>query len=279
MPGLALATLLALSIAACWPIWGEMWAIGLRDPENSHILIALPVAAFLAWQRRGRLRKLPIKPGFAGPATCLVAMGLITIGPGLGFDAFSHLGAVLLAIGAIVSVCGIEVVKRFRPSFLALLFLLPVPGVVRQAIALPLQDASAWAVEIGLDIFGVEVVRTGTALALNGTEVAVAEACNGMRMVSALGLVTLAFVFSVPMRNSVRLAFLALSPVVALAVNITRLIPTVLLYGYSDQETADFFHDISGWGALLAALAMLSAVLWLLRWCEIPVSPVPVHTD
>ena len=273
-----LLALVAIAIAACWPIWEAIAEIALHDPENSHILLAIPVAVFLAWLRRGRVRKLPTSPSFVGPGICVLALALLAAGPVYSLDVFSHLGTVLLAVGAIVSVFGAAMLSRFKPSFLALLFLLPVPGTLRRHIALPLQEASARVVEFSMDVFGVGVVRTGNALAINGTEVAVAEACNGMRMVSALALVTLAFVFSVPMRNSVRLTFLALSPLIALIVNITRLIPTVLLYGYADGETADLFHDLSGWGALFVALAILSAVLWLLRWCEVPVAPYPVYS-
>jgi len=274
--GTGVIGLLALAVAACWPIWSEIASIGLNDPENSHILLAIPVAGFLAWLRRGRIRKMPWGPSPMGPILCLLGLGLVATGPVLAFDAFSHLGALLLALGAVSSMLGFEVLSRFKPAVLSLFFLLPVPGGIRQGIALPLQEISARFVEFSMDLFGITVLRTGNALSINGVDVAVAEACNGMRMVSALALVTVAFVFSVPMRNSVRLVFIALSPAVALVVNIVRLVPTVLFYGYSDPETADFFHDVSGWGALAVALAILSGVLWLLRWIEVPVAPYPV---
>src|SRR5256885_1613630 len=82
--------------------------------------------------------------------------------------------------------------------------------------ALPLQELSARIVEFMMVLFGSPVQRAGNVLSINGHDVGIAEACNGMRMVAALGLVAFAFVFTVPMRTSVRLLILALSPLVAL---------------------------------------------------------------
>jgi len=100
--------------------------------------------------------------------------------------------------------------------------------------------------------------------------VAVAEACNGMRMVFALILVSYAFAFSVPLRNSVRLMVLLLSPVAAIVCNVMRLSPTVILYGNASQEVADNFHDIAGWLMLPVAFMMLMGITRALRWAMVP---------
>jgi exosortase/archaeosortase family protein len=95
-------------------------------------------------------------------------------------------------------------------------------------------------------------------------------------MVSALALISFAFVFSVPMRHSIRIVLLLVSPLVALLVNIIRLIPTVLFYGYASNDTAEFLHDLSGWAVLGLAVAILWGLLSMLRWIEIPIDPYPV---
>ena len=123
---------------------------------------------------------------------------------------------------------------------------------------------------------GVAVERTGNALRVNGREVFIAEACNGMRMVSALALVSFAFIFSVPMGNRVRVLILLVSPVVAVLVNILRLIPTVLFYGYAEAEWASAFHDLSGWLGLVVAFVVLWGFLSMLRWLEVPIAPYAV---
>jgi exosortase/archaeosortase family protein len=102
-------------------------------------------------------------------------------------------------------------------------------------------------------------------------DVAVAEACNGMRMVFALLLVAYAFAFSIPLRNTTRFFLLLFSPAAALFCNVLRLIPTTLIYGYMDRSFGDDFHDWSGWLMLPVAFFLLMGVVKALKWALIPV--------
>lgn len=265
--------LTALAVVAAWPIWADIVDIALHDAESSQIVLAPIVAGWLAWVRRGRARFCRPEWNMYGPAVILGGWGLSVYGFGNGFQLFEHLGALLMAFGAGLSVIGWRTVWRFAPAFVALLFLLPVPGRIRLQIAGPLQNASAWISEQAMLLFGVGVERFGSILRINGQDVAVAEACNGMRMVAALALISYAFVFSTPMRGWVRVLILAISPAVALLVNVLRLVPTALLYGYSNANVADTFHDLSGWAMLVVALGILWLVLATLRWLEAPIEP------
>ena len=278
IPALIAASLgIGLAIAATFGVWAETWSRALGNPEDSHILMALPIAIWLAWLRRSRLRRWSPSPSFFGPVMIGVGWLLILAGYRFAFDVFQHLGALLTVLGAAVAVLGHRLLFIFKPSVIALLFLFPVPGRFRQHVAIPLQHASAAITEQVLVLSGVAIERTGILLNLNGREVAVAEACNGMRMVTALGLITIAFVFSVPMRSRVRFLLLALTPLFALVVNTIRLIPTSLAYGYATEDTATIVHDVGGWAVLGFAVALLWLTLVTLRWLEIPVSPYPVQ--
>lgn len=273
---LAAPIMVGLGIAATWSIWSEIAYRALRNPEDSHILLALPVAAWLAVLRRSRLRRWKPEPSSFGPLCVVVGWLFIEGGWRTSTDIMQHFGALLVVVGAAVAVLGHRLPMLIKPSLVALLFLFPVPGRFRQHIAIPLQHISAYVSEHLMQLFGIGIERSGILLELNGRQVAVAEACNGMRMVSALGLITFAFVFSVPMRPQVRLLLLVLSPVIALIVNIIRLIPTSLTYGYATPETAQMVHDIGGWAVLLLALGLLWLCLVTLRWLEIPIDPYPV---
>lgn len=274
-----LVALVAVALYATRGAWLDVIEQATRDEEQTHILLALPVALWLGYLRRGRLHGFRPRTSPFGPILMLAGWGLSLFGFSNSFDLFWHVGAICVAVGAVVTMLGPRFVAVFMPSFVALLFLLPVPGRVRGPIAGELQDVSAMIAEFGVDLVGVEIVREGAALVVNGKEVLIAEACNGMRMVSALALIAFAFIFSVPMRNSVRLAILAISPVIALFVNVIRLIPTALMYGYTSEDTASLFHSISGWVVLLIALGMLWAFLSLLRWIEVPITPYPIAKD
>lgn len=267
--------LVALVAAAVWAQWSSIAhivAIGLRDEEQSHVLLVPVVIVWMVWLRKTRILLVPPRPSWLGP---LVVAGGWTLG-WWGFDggrqAAEHFGALVVVLGAVLTLTGAAALRQFMPAVPLLLFAVPVPGFLRQQIAMPLQDMAAAVTYETLVLAGVEVVRQGNVLVINGTSVAVAEACNGMRMVFALGLVVYAFVFSVPLRTSARVFLLALSPVIALVCNVIRLVPTALFFGYSSEETAIAFHDIAGWVMLLVALAILWKIVRLLEWLEIPVT-------
>jgi exosortase len=148
---------------------------------------------------------------------------------------------------------------------------MPVPGSVRPMVAMPLQTATAATVEWLFVTLGFPVERLGNLVEINGQPVLIEEACNGLRMVFSLILVTYAFAFSTPLRQYVRLILLAASPVLAIACNVLRLVPTIILYGYADQSVGQLFHDLAGWAMLFVALLLLMSLLRLVDWLELPV--------
>jgi exosortase len=160
-----------------------------------------------------------------------------------------------------------------------LIFLVPVPGRIRQQIALPLQTWTARTAQTGLEICGVETEVSGNTLSINGQPVTVAEACNGMRMVFPLLLVSYAFSFALPLRNSVRFLVLLASPLVAIFCNVLRTMPTIWLYGNASKTVADQFHAWSPWPMLLLSFLLLLAIIKALKWAMLPLTRFPLASQ
>lgn len=269
---LVLAVLLmAFGVLATLPAWADIYSMASVDEEYSHIFTVPLVALWLVYVRRTRIRRTRPTGQIVGCVLVAVGWLLSTFGFYNGVQSMWHGGAVLLVVGCGVAAVGKNVVLNFFPALLVLAFMVPVPGRVRQAIAMPLQSWTASTASAVLETagFGVEVM--GNTLRVNGTVVTVAEACNGIRMVFALALVCYALAFAMPLRNSLRLLIVLLSPIAALLCNIIRTLPTVLLYGYAPAEVGDRFHDYSGWAMLPLAFAMLYMLIRLLRWAQVPV--------
>ncbi len=108
-------------------------------------------------------------------------------------------------------------------------------------------------------------------MSLNNQPVNIAEACNGLRMVFALVLITYAFCFGLPLRNSVRFFLLAASPLATIFCNVLRILPTIWIYGYHGKAVGNLFHTYSGWLMLPISFLMLLAIIKVLRWAMIPV--------
>ncbi len=273
-----------LALLAVWAgskAWSDILFIAIRDEEASQVWLTLPIFGWLVWARRNRLRDAAPSYSLIGPA--IIAVGYLISLYGFLYlkQALWHGGVVVCLIGAGATVVGPRVLLRLWPALLVLGFLVPVPAMIRQRIAIPMQTYTASASEFFFELLALPVMRSGNVLTYNGQDVAVAEACNGMRMVFALLLVTYAFVFATPLRPSVRVLILLLSPVAAIGCNVLRLIPTVYLYGHYPDTWGPTFHDFSGWVMLMLAFALLMGLVRLLQWAEVPVMqprprPLPV---
>jgi len=274
--GLALA---AISIVVTIDAWSDILNIASNDEESSHIFLVPIVCAWIVWVRRGRMRHCRPIGRWIGPI--LVAAGWVIwhIGFNFAVQTFWHGGSVLIATGCLISITGVDIVRRFLPAFAVLAFLVPVPVAVRQEIALPLQNTTAQVTQALLEILGWPTELSGNVLRINGREVGIAEACNGLRMVFALVLVSFAFAFGTPLRMYVRLIVLAISPLSAILCNVIRLIPTVWFYGYTTIEMGDKFHAASGWVMLAVAFLILMGVIRVLQWALVPVTRYTLAYD
>lgn len=267
-----LVVMLLVGIGINWqPLW-DIIRIGMHDPEQSHIFLAPIVALWLLWLRRSRLRSIILRPSIVGPAIVIAAYLISWWGFESGTQIAWHGGAVLTLIGLIISLTGTTPLMRLAPVFAVLLFMLPVPGELRHRLAYPMQELATGVTYAILEFVGVSVLRSGNMLIINGEQVAVGEACNGMRMVFALTLVVYAFVFGTPLKPGTRVALLVLSPLIAMMCNVVRLVPTSLIFGYGSSDLAQSFHDIAGWIMLPIALFILIGVLRTFRWLDFPVT-------
>jgi exosortase len=275
---LAALAVVALAILATLPAWLDIAHIAQVDDEASHVFLVPIVIAWLIWVRRGRFRYCLPRPTILGPLCVAVGWLISTYGYRNAMQSLWHGGAVLIVIGALLSVVGRDLLLRFAPAFAVLIFLVPIPGVIRQKIAIPMQTATASATQTVFDILGEPIQRTGNQLSINGTVVNVAEACNGMRMVFTLVLVSYAFAFGEPLRGYVRFLILAASPLSAIICNVIRMVPTIWFFGHA-KTIAEPFHNIAGWIMLGIAFLLLMAIIRLLKWALIPVSPYMLAMD
>jgi exosortase len=271
--------LTSLAVWATWSAWLDIWTIATRDPESSQVFLTPIVAGWLLWVRRERLRMCYPRGGSIGPILVAVGWLIASIGYSRAVQSFWHGGSLLIVVGCFLSVAGVDVLRRFLPVFLVLLFLIPVPGSIRDRIAHPLQTATAHATQVVGQILGMTIERRGNLLEYNGTEVGVAEACNGLRMVFTLLLVSFAFTFGTPLRTYVRVLFLLGSPLSAIVCNVIRLIPTVWVFGHYSADFAHTFHEVAGWVMVVVAFLLLMGILRLMRWALVPVKHYTLAYD
>ena len=116
---------------------------------------------------------------------------------------------------------------------------------------------------------------SGLAAALDRCERIVSVPCVVQKSNSAgfaLTLVVYFFAFGTPLKAGTRAFLLIMSPLIAILCNVIRLVPTSLIFGYGNSDTAQRFHDLAGWIMLPIAMLMLYGLLRTIRWLEFPVT-------
>jgi exosortase len=119
------------------------------------------------------------------------------------------------------------------------------------------------------------VVREGHTLLLNGNvHVAVAEACSGLRMLTAFVVVAWVLAYIIH-RSPWQKAVLVVSSIpVAILCNIVRLVITAMLFMVTTAEFAEqFFHDFAGLTMMPLAILMLLGELWVMSQIVIEEEP------
>src|SRR5688572_22516468 len=236
-----------VGVAATYDAWADIAQIAWKDLEYSHVFLVPLVAAWMVWVRRMRIRHCKPIGTFLGPLIAGAGWIISSYGYYHGHQSLFHGGSVLVVVGCLV------------------------PVRIRQDIAVPLQTWTAQISTALFESFGVAADRSANMLIVNGKEVTIVEQCNGVRGVFALLLVSYAFGFGLPLRNSVRFFILLLSPVVTIGCNVLRILPTAWFYGYASKGFADEFHWWAGWAMVPVAFIILLGIINVLRWAMLPV--------
>jgi exosortase len=256
------------AVFACFPAWRDIYVSATADPDNGYIVLVPALAGWLAMCRRRRLRSAGRRGLWLGPLIVAFAGGVYLLAGTLGQTFALHLGAIGVLIGAIWSVVGRSVMLRMSPAVVALFFLAPVP----MPWLLPISEVlSSWslAVTVGLlETLGVAAYVNGRELVVGVNEVSLGNFA-GVRMIAAIGIVTYAFAFGMPLRHGVRIGLVLASPLVAMVANVVRLVPFAMLAEHWPGSRYAM-AQISGWLTLALALGMLYASIRLLRYAQVP---------
>jgi len=150
--------------------------------------------------------------------------------------------------------------------------MIPFPKSFEQQITLPLQALATSSSVFWLETMGYEVIRQGHIININGTSVAIAEACNGLRMLTAFLVVASVVVLLINRPAWQKVIVLLSSLLIALACNTIRLTLTAItLTVLTEPGWEKLTHDFGGLLMMPLALAAVVFELWILT----RVAPLP----
>jgi exosortase D (VPLPA-CTERM-specific) len=231
------------------------WSI---NDNYSHGFLIVPIALYLAWERRGKFASAEARPSSLGLIVLIGSLIMLAVGI-LGVEFYvTRLSMLGVIAGSILFLWGWAHLRIMIFPIAFLLLMIPIPAIVFNPVAFPLQLLASRCGEWTLDLFQIPVLREGNVIQLANTTLEVAEACSGIR--SLISLLTLGIVYGyfVESRTWARVVLALATVPVAIAANALRVAGTGLAAHYYGAEAAQgFFHSFSGWLIFLVAFAML----------------------
>lgn len=261
-----LLALLPLLVLAYWTVVPGMVSDWNNDPNYSHGFLVPLIAGYFAWQKWPELRSLPVRPSNLGLLVVIGSLLLLIFGFA-GTEYFTMRSSlVFLLAGIILFWFGWALFKGLLLPVGFLLFMVPLPYIVYDAMAFPLKLLVAKFSVAALKLMGIAVLREGNIIMFPQTVLEVADACSGLR--SLMSLLALAVAYAVfSQRSNLMRVIMVLSAVpIAIATNMFRVIATgVLAHFYGAAAAEGFFHEFAGLAVFALAMILLFVLGAVLR--------------
>ena len=259
---------------------GDWWV----DDNYSHGLLVPFVIGFIIWSEWEKLKYVS-RPGSLWISGAIISAGIFLLLAGtLAAELFTQrLSLAIVLAGIVVYFFGGKVLNLLAVPFALFLLAIPIPQIIFNQIAFPLQIWASQVAVWGIRTLSMPALRNGNIIDIlprgstQTISLEVVEACSGIR--SLMTLVTLALVLGYFTRRNdngpiggfwkedlIRaLILMILAFPIAVLTNAARVTGTgVLTYYYGRQATEGVWHDGSGWLVYASALGLLIGLNHLL---------------
>jgi len=261
---------LALAIVLLSGLYGTivsgMVADWYRDDNYSHGFLVPLIAGYFLRERWNDLKAASVTPSNIGLVVIACALLQLIIAT-LGNEYFiARSSLVVMIAGMVLYFFGTDIFKITRLPILYLLFMVPLPYIVYNALAFPLKIFVSW-VSVGfLKSVGLSVVREGTIIMFPTITLEVADACSGMRSLVSILAISTAYAFFLRFSLVKRWIIIVASILIAIATNTLRVIITGILANYGGASVAQgFFHEFAGLAVFSLAMVLLASLGLLLH--------------
>jgi exosortase len=260
-----------------WKPVASIVALSLQEGQEhySHISLIPFVCGYLLYaKRKVILARVQWNPWVGLP---LVGIGITLFlfaqvgrGEGVNEVSLTMLSMVIAFWGTFLFCYGTRALRAAWFELGFLVFIVPLPSFLLDAIVGFLQRSSAEATDALFSVLGIPVFRDGFVFSLSNFAIHVAEECSGIR--SALSLFITGLVAGQLFLRSAwgRMGLVSIVVPLAIVKNAVRIVGLALLANYIDPRfvTDSALHRNGGVPLFLASLAMLFSFVWLVRRLE-----------
>ena len=114
-----------------------------NDPNYSHGFIVPFISAYLIWERWGVLKTVPLQPNPWGALFLMIGLAILVVGS-IGAELYTQRFSLIVVLsGLVLLILGKQLMMHLSLPLAFLIFMVPLPAIVVNTIAFPLQLLAA----------------------------------------------------------------------------------------------------------------------------------------
>ena len=255
----AVVLLLVAFAVMFFPTYHTLSKTAWGSDANGHGPMILALCAWLLWRDRDNILGVERRPApVAAFVSLTVALAFYILGRSQGLDTMEAFAQIPALAAGLLLVRGWQALRKAWFPLFFLVFMVPLPGVLTQAITLPLKSAVSYCAEIIMHYGGYPVGRTGVTLVVGPYQLLVADACSGLNSIFTLESLGLFYMKLMDYKSRARNLLLAFMIIpISFVSNVVRVLILILItYHYGDEAGQGFMHGFAGMVLFMAALMM-----------------------
>jgi exosortase B len=256
-----IAGLIVLYFPSLFDLLRGVWS----TDQQAHGPIVLSIACWLIYRKWPDMLHASEEKSTApvtGSFVFFVGLLLYIIGRSQDILLFEIGSAIWLLSAILLIMRGSDALKAMWFPLFFMIFMIPLPSAVVDAVTMPMKMAVSYVAENILFWAGYPIARTGVILQIGQYRLLVADACAGLHTLftlEALGLLYLNIIRHESLLRNVMLAILIVP--ISFTANVVRvMVLTLITYHYGDEAGQGFLHGFSGMVLFLTALLLIIGV-------------------
>lgn len=256
-----IAGLIVLYFPSLFDLLRGVWS----TDQQAHGPIVLSIACWLIYRKWPDMLHASEEKSTApvtGSFVFFVGLLLYIIGRSQDILLFEIGSAIWLLSAILLIMRGSDALKAMWFPLFFMIFMIPLPSAVVDAVTMPMKMAVSYVAENILFWAGYPIARTGVILQIGQYKLLVADACAGLHTLftlEALGLLYLNIIRHESLLRNVMLAILIVP--ISFTANVVRvMVLTLITYHYGDEAGQGFLHGFSGMVLFLTALLLIIGV-------------------
>jgi exosortase len=233
---------------AFWPILRGMWGSWFDEPASmEHGVLVLPVAAYMAWTKRARLREISRAPSGWGVLLIVWGAAQAILGSLAHWTWVSRMAFLVSLVGCVDALYGARMVVALTYPLCTLVLMVAPPTFLYERLTLDLQLLASRIGERSLDALGYPVLREGNVLELVGVKLSVAEACSGIRSLFSIWFLCVVYGYFFATGRILRMLIVLSAIPVAILGNAGRIVVTGMASQYNSAWAQGAAHQALGY--------------------------------